>query len=149
MHNYAWFVCQMRRFDDAESMFLKALAEPQYREAQRTLLARGVCLVRADRLTQAQDVLSRAYEMDPANPFTGYHLSEVLFMRGEYERADFYLQRVLAQAQSASPRSLWLAVRLAHRRGDDAEVRLWGQRLRERFPQAPEALRFEQGRFDE
>lgn len=149
MHNYAWFLCQSRRHDDAEAMFQKALAEPQYAETLRTMLARGVCLVRADRLVPAQEVLSRAYELDPANPFTGYHLSEVLFLRGEFDRADFYLQRVHAQSVTASPRSLWLAVRLAHRRADEAGVRFWGQRLRERFPQAPESLWFEQGRFDE
>lgn len=149
MHNYAWFLCQMRRHDEAEAMFQKALEEPQYREVLRSLLARGVCLVRADRLAAAQEVLSRAYERDPGNPFTGYHLSEVLFLRGEYERADFYLQRVHAQSQAASPRSLWLAVRLAHKRDDEPELRLWGQRLRERFPQAPEALWYDQGRFDE
>lgn len=149
MHNYAWFLCQVRRYDEAETLFGKALAEPQYRETLRTLLARGVCLVRAEQLVPAQEVLSRAYEIDPGNPFTGYHLSEVLFLRGEYERADFYLQRVHAQPQAASPRSLWLAVRLAHRRGDDVEARRWGQRLKERFPQAPEALWFDQGRLDE
>jgi type IV pilus assembly protein PilF len=76
-------------------------------------------------------------------------LSEVLFLRGEFDRADFYLQRVHSQPQSASPRSLWLAVRLAHKRNELAQVKLWGQRLRERFPQAPEALWFEQGRLDE
>lgn len=149
MHNYAWFLCQVRRFDEAEAMFQKALAEPQYREVLRSLLARGVCLVRAERLAQAQQVLSRAYELDPGNPFTGYHLSEVLFLRGEHERADFYLQRVHSQPQAASPRSLWLAVRLAYKLGDEAAVTSWGQRLRERFPQSPEALWFEQGRRDE
>lgn len=149
MHNYAWFLCQVQRPDDAEAMFLRALQQPQYREALRTQLARGVCLVRARRLTEAEEVLTRAYELDPVNPFTGYHLSEVLFLRGNVDRADFYLRRVHSQPQAASPRSLWLAVRIAHRRGDDAEMRLWGDRLRERFPQSPEALRFEQGKLDD
>ena len=43
--------------------------------------------------------MSRAYELDPSNPFTATNLSEVLYRRGEYERARFYVRRVNALAR--------------------------------------------------
>lgn len=148
MHNHAWFLCQSARHDESQALFQRALAEPRYTGRVRTLLAQGVCLVRAGRLEPAQRVLAQAYELDPSNPFTGFHLGEVLFLLGDHERAAFYLRRLHAQPETASPRSLWLAARNAHRLGNAVEARMWGQRLRDRFPQAPETLLFEKGRFD-
>ena len=148
MHNYAWFLCQSARHDQAHAMFERALADPRYTDRARTLLAQGVCLVRWQRLPEAQRVLSRAYELDPANPFAGFHLAEVLFLRGEHERAGFYLRRLHAQPGGGSATSLWLAARNAQRLGNPLEARMWGQRLRDRFPQAPETLLFEKGQFD-
>ena len=69
---------------------------PQYRDAARTLLAKGVCQARAGQLAEAERALLRAYELDPANPSIAVNLAEVLFRRGEYERARFYIRRVNA-----------------------------------------------------
>jgi type IV pilus assembly protein PilF len=149
MHNYGWFLCQQRRFDMADAQFAQALAQPQYRSAPRTWLARGVCQARAGRWAEAEAALSKAYELDPASPATAYNLSDVLFRRGELERARFYIRRVNALRDSANAQSLWLAARIEHRLGNTTGARDLGQQLRDRFPQAPEALQFERGRFDE
>ena len=149
MHNYAWFLCQAARFSESDAQFKLALAQPQYRDTVRTLMAQGVCLARAQRWTEAEMALSRAYELDPGNPISGFHLSDLLFRRGEYERARFYLRRVHAQREFATPQSLWLGVRLERRLGDALALQLLGQQLRERFPQSTETLMFEKGRFDE
>ena len=78
MHNYGWFLCQQRRFAEADAQFERALAQPQYRDVARTLLAQGVCQARAGKWAQAERTLSRSYELDPANPVTAYNLGEVL-----------------------------------------------------------------------
>lgn len=149
MHNYGWFLCQQRRFDEADVQFRTALALPQYLDTVRTLLAQGVCHARADRWPEAELALSRSYELDPANPVTAFNLAEVLLRRGELERARFYAGRINAVPELVSAQSLWLAARIERRRGNLDGVAEFGRRLRERFPQSPEALRFERGRFDE
>lgn len=149
MHNFAWFVCQSGRWAEADVLFRQALAQPQYRDAVRTLMAQGICLARGQKWPEAEAALSRAYELDPANPVTGFHLSDLLFRRGEYERARFYIRRVHLRREFATPQSLWLAVRVERRLGDAAAMRLWGQQLQERFPQSSETLMYERGRFDE
>ena len=45
--------------------------------------------------------------------------------------------------------SLWLAARIERRIGDTTALQDYGRKLRERFPQAPETLRFERGRFED
>jgi len=88
MHNRAWFLCQRNRFAEADQLFDQALASPQYRDVQRSLMAQGVRHARAGKLDDAERKLSRAYELDPSNPTTALNLSEVLYRRGEYERAN-------------------------------------------------------------
>lgn len=149
MHNYGWFLCQQRRFEDGDVQFAAALAQPQYRAAPRTLLAQGVCQATAGRWREAEATLSRSYELDPANPATAYNLSEVLYRRGELDRARFYIKRVNDVAELSNAQSLWLAARIERRGGNLTAVQDLGRQLRDRFPQSPEALQFQRGRFDE
>jgi len=149
MHNYGWFLCQQRRFDEAEAQFRQALAQPQYLDTIRTYLGLGVCQARAGRMIEAEATLTRAYELDPSNPVTAYNLSDVLYRRGDNERVRFYMRRVNALQEQSNAQTLWLAVRAEQRLGNTAGARQLGNQLRDRFPQSPEALLFEKGRFDD
>lgn len=148
MHNFGWFLCQQRRWADADGQFTKALAQTNYREPVRTLLAQGVCHARAGRWPEAERTLARAYELDPGNPFTAYNLSDVLLQRGELERARFYIARVNASPDLATAQSLWLALRIERRLGDVARMQELARQLRERFAQSNEVMLLEQGRFE-
>jgi type IV pilus assembly protein PilF len=148
-HNYAWFLCQQRRYNEADAQFNNAIAQPQYREVVRSLLAQGVCQARAGKWLEAERTLSRSYELDPANPATAYNLSDVLVRKGDLQRARFYIGRINAVREQASAQSLWLAARIERGLGNDAALQDLGRQLRERFPQSPQALQYEQGRFDE
>ncbi len=149
MHNLGWFWCQQGRYDESEKMFGQALAQPQYVGAVRSLFAQGVCQARAGRWAEAERALSRSYELDPSNPVTAYNLSEVLLRRGELERARFYVARINGNRDLSNAQSLWLATRIERRLGNVEGVQQWGRQLRDRFPQSPEALQFERGRFDD
>jgi type IV pilus assembly protein PilF len=149
LHNRAWFLCQRDRFAEAQLQFAALLAQSQYRDVARTQLARGVCFGRNKQWTEAENALMRAYELEPANPSTGVNLAEVLYQRQAYERARFYIGRVNDVADSVNPQTLWLATRIERKLGQESGVRLYGERLRERFPQSPEAALFEQGKFDD
>jgi type IV pilus assembly protein PilF len=149
MHNYAWFQCQQGRHAEADLQFSKALAQPQYRDGVRTLMAQGVCQARAGRWPEAERTLSRSYELDPSNPVTAYNLAEVLLRRGELERARFYVRRINSVPEQATAQSLWLAARVERRIGNIDAMQDLGRQLRDRFAQSSEALLYERGRFDD
>jgi len=149
MHNYGWFLCQQRRYGDAEAQFNAALAVPNYRDAVRSLLTMGVCQARNNQWAEAEKTLQRSYEMDPANPTTAMNLAEVLLRRGEFERARFYVRRVNANDELVSAQTLWLAARIENKLGQSAQVKVLGTQLVNRFPQSAEALLYEKGRFDD
>ena len=149
MQNFGWYLCQQGRYGEADSLFTQALAVPQYNDSPRTLLTQGVCQARAGRLAEAEAALSRSYELDPGNPATAVNLSEVLYRRGEYERARFYVRRVNNVPEVSNAQTLWLAVRIENRLGNRNGVQDFGTQLRNRFPQSREASSFQRGAFDE
>ena len=149
LHNRGWYLCQRDRFEEGQRLLEQALAQPQYRDSPRTLMAQGVCLARAGRLPEAEQKLQRAYEIDAANPTVALNLSEVLYRRGDYERARFYIRRVNNREDLVNAQTLWLALRIENRIGNRGGVEEYARQLRSRFPQSPEALSYERGRIDE
>ena len=149
MHNFGMFLCQQKRFADAEAQFAAALAQPQYRDVVRTLFGQGVCHARAGQLAEAERALQRAYELDAGNPFVAYNLTEVLYRRGQYERARYYIRRVNLQHELSNAQTLWLAARVEQKLGNARGVDEFGAQLKSRYPNSPETLAYERGRFDD
>ena len=149
LHNYGWFLCQQRHYDAARVQFEQALAVPQYRDAARTLLAKGICEARAGQMAQAQQTLMKSYELDPSNPTAAFNLSEVLYRRADFERARFYIRRVNDEPQQSNAQTLWLAARIENKLGNRIGVNGIGVLLRQRYPESQQALKFERAQFDE
>ena len=149
LHNYGWYLCQQKRYDEAFPLFEQAMTAPQYTGNVRSILAKGVCQARAGQWPEAEATLLRAYELDPANAATGVNLAEVLLRRGDLERARFYIRRVNAVADQSSAQTLWLAARVENKLGNRQGVVDLGRQLRDRYPQSRESSAFERGQFDE
>lgn len=149
LHNYAWYLCRKGQYPAADAMFERASNQPQTVATSKTLLARGVCQVRAGLYPEAQKTLARSYEMDPTNPATAFNLASVLHRLGELERARFYIARVNSRDDQITADSLWLATRIEHRIGNRDGVREFGDQLRRRFPASRETNLLELGRFDD
>ena len=149
MHNYGWYLCQQQRYGESNAMFTQALMVPQYRGLARTLLAQGVCYAHAGQLAEAEAALVRAYELDPSSPFTATNLSEVLYRRGDFERARFYVRRVNSQRDVSNAQTLWLAARIENKLGNREGAADFGTQLRNRFPDSREAAAYSRSAFDD
>jgi type IV pilus assembly protein PilF len=149
MHNYGWYLCQRNRLAEAQAQFQQAIATPRYPGLARSLMTQGICHTRAGSWAEAERSLGRSYELDPSNPVTAVNLADVLYRRGEYERARFYIGRVNGVPELSNAQTLWLAARIENKAGNARAARDIGRQLRNRFPQAPETALFERGRFDD
>jgi len=149
MQNFGWYLCQQSRFAEAENLFAQTLKSPRYQDTPRTLLTQGVCQARSGKLDDAERTLVRAYGLDVSNPAIAVNLSEVLYRKGELERARFYIRRVNSSADLISAQTLWLAVRIESKMGNRNAVADLSDQLRNRFPQSTEANSLAEGRFDE
>lgn len=148
LHNYGWLLCQEARYPEAESSFQQALAIPLYGGRTKTFLAMGVCQARAGQLAAAEASLKHAYELDAGNPVTGYNLSRVLYMRGDYERARFYIRRI-NNSELANAESLWLGIKVEHRLNDQESQDQLAEQLRKRYPNSRERGLLDRKAFDE
>ncbi len=147
-HNYGWLLCQQGRYDESLRAFDVAMANPLYAGRAKTLMAQGLCQARAGRAADAERSLARSYELDAGNPVTGYNLANLLFRRGDFTRAQFYILR-LNNTDLANAETLWLGVKVEHRLNDRVAMLQLGEQLKKRFPQSREATAYERGAFDE
>jgi type IV pilus assembly protein PilF len=147
-HNFGWMLCQQGRFPESYREFEMAMANPLYTGRAKTLMALGVCQVRGGQRAEAEKSLARAYELDAGNPVTGYNLASLLFQRGDFERAQFYIRR-LNNSDLANAESLWLGVKVERRMNDRVAMDQLADQLKKRFPQSREAAAYTRGAFDE
>ena len=147
-HNYGWLMCQQSRYREASQFFAQAIANPTYGGQAKTLMAQGVCQVRAGQRTEAEQSLTRAYQLDAGNPVIGYNLASLLYDRGELTRAQFYIRRI-NNSELANAETLWLGVRIENRIGNREAVSQLGDQLKKRYGQSREATAYDRGAFNE
>ena len=148
LHNLGWLHCQAGRYADATQAFQRAVAVPTYQGRARTLMAQGICEARAGEPAKAEATLMRSYELDAGNPVTAYNLAQLLYNRGDYSRAQFYIRR-LNNSELANAESLWLGIKVERRVANRPAMEQLASQLRRRFPQSRELLAYERGAFDE
>jgi type IV pilus assembly protein PilF len=147
-HNYGWLMCQQGRYEEAARAYEVAMANPMYAGRAKTLMAKGLCEARAGKTAEAERSLARSYELDAGNPVTGYNLAGLLFRRGDFTRAQFYIRR-LNNSDLANAETLWLGVKVERRLGDRVAMLQLADQLRKRFPKSREAAAYDRGAFDE
>lgn len=148
MHNYGWLLCQQERFPQSQAVFAQAIASPLYAGRAKSLMAQGLCQVRAGLLPEGELSLQRAYELEPGNPITGYNLANLLYKRGEIGRSQFYIRRI-NNSELANAESLWLGIKIERRLENRDAMQQLGAQLKKRFAQARETLSYERSAFDE
>jgi type IV pilus assembly protein PilF len=148
VHNLGWLMCLQAKYPESFELFFKALSNPQYGERAKTYRALGLCQLRAGLRAQAEASFLKSYEYDAANPVTSFNLATLMFQRGDFIRAQFYVRR-LNNSEMANAESLWLGIKVERRMENrDAMLQLAGQLLK-RFPQSNEATAYQRGSFDE
>lgn len=148
MHNLGWLQCQQGQYAAATQSFQRAVAVPTYRDRAKTLMTQGVCEARSGDTATAEATLQRSYELDAGNPVTGYNLAQLLYQRGDYARAQFYIRR-LNNSELANAQSLWLGIKVERRMNNRQAMEQLASQLRRRFPPSRELLSYERGAFDE
>ena len=147
-HNIGWLLCQQRRYPESLAYFGQALAVPLYTDQAKTLMTQGLCQIAANQKPEAERSLARSYELDAANPITGYNLASLLYERADYTRAQFYIRR-LNNTDFANSETLWLGIKVERRLNSDVAMQQLAGQLKRRFPQSRELAAYERGAFNE
>jgi type IV pilus assembly protein PilF len=147
-HNYGWLLCQQGRMPEAFRLFQAAIANPGYAEKAKSLMALGVCQSQAGQTVEAEASLQKAFELDASNPVIGYNLALMLYKRGEFTRALFYVRRI-NNGELANAESLWLGIRIERKLGNTEAASQLGLQLKKRFPQSNEVSLYDRAAFND
>jgi type IV pilus assembly protein PilF len=148
LHNIGWLKCQQALYLQSLRYFSQALSDPFYGERAKTLMAQGLCQLRAGMRAEAEASLLKSYEYDAGNPVTGYNLANVLFLNEAYVRSQFYIRR-LNNSELANAESLWLGIKVEKRLNDTDALTQLGTQLEKRYPQSRETSSYRRGAFNE
>lgn len=147
-NNYGWFLCQTGRERQAMSYFESALNNRTYQSPAKALNNAGVCSIKIKDMDAAERYFVRAFQFEPGNPLTNAHLAKLHYDKKDYERARFYIGRVM-KADIMTADVLWLAIKTERKLGDRAAETSLATQLRRRHPNSVEYAALQRGAFDE
>ena len=148
LHNFGWMLCQQARYPESQQALSQAIASPIYGGRAKSWMAQGLCQARAGQVADAEQSLQRSYELDAGNPVTGYNLATLLYQRGEFTKAQFYVRR-LNKSELANAESLWLGIKVERKMENRDAMQQLAAQLKKRFAQSRELAAFEQSAFND
>lgn len=147
-NNFGWFLCQTGREALSLSYFENALKNPLYTTPEKPYTNAGLCALRINQFTTAENYLSQALARDPTSSVVLFQFATLCLKRGEYERGWFFINQ-LNTTSPPTAESLWLGIKLARKSGNaDAELAL-AQQLRRRFASSREFGMLNRGAYDD
>lgn len=147
-NNYGWFLCQNGRERDSIAYFETTLSNKSYQTPWKALNNAGVCSLKLKDIVAAERFFAKAFQFDPSNLSTSQNLAKIYYDRGDYERARFYIGRVV-KADLLNADVLWLAIKVERKLGDRAAEASLTTQLQRRHPNSPEYASYQRGAFDE
>lgn len=146
-HNYASFLCQNGRYEEAIRHFLQAIENPLYTTPQRSYANAGICAQKAGDMAQAQTFFEAALKLQPLQADALFNMAQIAYQRGDYQNANLYLARLLRSSEPSPARAL-LAIKIARKVGDRNTEESQALLLRRNFPNSAEAQLLRSGKIE-
>lgn len=147
-NNYGWFLCQNGRERQSISYFETALRNRAYQSPAKALNNAGTCSLKLQDSAAAERYFTQAFQREPGDAATNANLARLYYRRGDFERARFYVSRVV-KTDVVPADVLWLAIRIEHKLGDRAAESSLATQLRRRHPNSAEYAAYQRGAFNE
>jgi type IV pilus assembly protein PilF len=147
-NNYGWFLCQNGRVAQSIAHFETTLKNRAYQSPTKALNNAGICSLKMNDQVTAERFFVQAFQLDPGNLSTNTNLARIYFGRRDYERARFYIGRVI-KADVFNADVLWLAIKIEHKLEDRMAEASLATQLRRRYPTSSEYAAYQRGAFDE
>ncbi len=146
-HNLAYVLCEQKKFDQAKRFFEAAMSNPMYQDKDRTRIAQAVCEIQSGQVAAGEALLLSAYEEGSRSPMIANALAQVYYDRQDYRKAAMYASQANVR-NSGTPASLWLAIKIEQRLGNQNGAMRYARQLRENFPNSREMQLYDRGAWN-
>ena len=138
VNNYAVYLCQNGRTEEAVRRFEEAAHNALYRTPEAAYTNAGVCLRAAKRDDEARADFGRALRIRPNFAEAAYQLTELQFQHGELAPARAGIDAFIGSYEATAD-LLLLGVRVARAQGDRVGAQRYARRLQLDFPGTDQA----------
>ena len=139
LNAYASYLCDRRKFSEADKQYQKALANPLYPTPWVAMTNRGTCAKRGGNSSKAESYFRQALSANPSFGPARAAMAELDYGRGNYRSARTHLDRYFKVSQP-TPQLLLLAVRVERKLGSRKRASTYAQMLRNGYPNSQQAL---------
>ncbi len=140
-NNYAVFLCDTGKIEEAEAWFLKVTDHVNYSTPHALYENLGNCVYRGKSPAQqkrAEVYFRRALSYEPTLIVSLSRMAEINFKKDEYFKARAYLERFMA-LEKYTPEMLLLGVKVEKQLGDNKMMTYYRTLLTERFGRSIQA----------
>ena len=138
LNAYGSFLCDLKRFEEADGFFRRALNNPLYGTPWLAWHNAGSCKEMAGDRQSAESDYRGALQGNPRFAPSLLAMAKISFDGDNFLSARAYLQRY-AEVAPHTAESLWLGVRTENQLGDKDQMASYGLKLRANFPDSEEA----------
>lgn len=143
-NNYATFLYQQRRYDEAAEQLEMVVEDTLYDKRPAAYINLGRAYAQLDQLQKAEEAFRRAYMMDRRNIALIYQLADVYYQLGEYAKSQQYYDAFRSQVKSQPASALWLGIRLADKFDNHNDMSSYALALKNLYPTSDEYLKYKE-----
>ncbi|WP_455384296.1 type IV pilus biogenesis/stability protein PilW [Acidihalobacter prosperus] len=143
-NNFGVFLCDQKRYQEAQKQFKAALANPLYSTPQFAYANSGFCYINQGDQKNAKAAFEHALNVAPGFRSALYGLAKLAVDQGDWQSADKYLSNIKGQAYYWPP-VLALCMKVKQHQGDLVGATQCARDLYRMFPNSPEAKALQNG----
>jgi len=137
-NNYGNFLCQIRRFDEADAILRSAAENPLYETPELAYTNAGTCAMMNKKLDAAEKYFRQALSINPQVASALIQMAQLSYDQANYLNARGYLQRYQSIAKYTAA-SLALGIKIEQQLGDHNAVSSYQMLLKNNFGDSVEA----------
>ncbi len=143
-NNYATFLYQQRRYDEAAEQLEMVVKDTLYDKRPAAYINLGRAYAQLNQLPKAEAAFHRAYLMDRRNIALIYQLADVYYQLGEYAKSQQYYDAFRTQVKRQPASALWLGIRLADKFDNHNDMSSYALALKNLYPTSEEYLKYKE-----
>ncbi|MDD2758839.1 MAG: type IV pilus biogenesis/stability protein PilW [Methylomonas sp.] len=137
-NNFGRFLCERNQLEKGTTLLQESLDSPLNKRPWLALSNIGLCRLRQNDATQAEEYFRRALQANPEYSAALQELMKISYNKQEYMSARAFLERYLAVAKP-TPETLWFAFQTERALGNHQDAENYKEQLITLFPTSSEA----------
>ncbi len=147
LNNYAIFLCEDKKYTEAQKLFKKVINNPLYINRANAYQSSGWCALENDNIELSEKMYRKAIEINATMPAALLGLAKINYINKSYEYAWSYFQRYDHQAVPNAD-ALWLGINILRKLAYPNKNLLssYELQLKSKFPDSDETKLYYQGK---